>query len=259
MRKIFTILLLIACVGSVSAQKKWSWNFGANGTLNSGNVENANFSHNGGVDRNDSLLAFSASYKFVYGQQDKVTNNLGLGGSVQFDVWQYDRWSPFVSDIIDHNTYKGIDFKNSFLVGVKYRIATKPGVYDYSISAAVVGDYTDYHFGAADESDGGYAGKDDLDQNIKDTLSGWKARVSLRFKIKQKITDAVSLKHTTFYQPNVTDLQNDFLVTSVTSLDTKLNKKLSLNLSFSYDYKSIVPEGTKNYDIVTSVGLKLVF
>lgn len=254
MRKVLAILMLVACVSSVSAQKKWAWNFGANGTLNSGNVENVNFSHNGGVDRNDSLLAFSASYKFVYGEQDKVTNNLGLGGSIQFDVWQYDRWSPFVSDILDHNTYKGIDFKNSFLFGVKYRIATKPGVYDYSISGALVGDYTDYHFGDATVSDGGLT-----DDGLADTLSGWKARVSLRFKVKQKITDAVSLKHTTFYQPNVVDFQNDYLINSVTSLDTKLNKNLSLNMSFSYDYKSIVPEGKKNYDIVTSVGLKLVF
>ncbi|MCQ2297613.1 MAG: DUF481 domain-containing protein [Bacteroidales bacterium] len=258
MRKVLAIILLVACVGSVSAQKKWSWNFGANGTLNSGNVENMNFSHNGGVDRNDSLLAFSANYKFVYGEQDKVTNNLGLSGGVQFDVWQYDRWSPFVSDMLERNTYKGIDFKNAFLFGVKYRIITKPGVYDYSISGALVGDYTDYHFGLATVSDEGFAGVDGLNNNLNDTLSGWKARVSLRFKVKQKITDAVSLKHTTFYQPNLVDF-SDYLVNSVTSIDTKLNKNLSLNLSFAYDYKSVVPAGKENYDIVTSVGLKLAF
>lgn len=240
--------MLVACVGSVSAQKKWAWNFGVNGTLNSGNVNNANFVHNGGVDRNDSLLAFSANYKFVYGEQDKVTNNLGISGGVQFDVWQYDRWSPFVSDLMERNTYKGLDFKNAFLFGVKYRIITKPGVYDYSISGALVGDYTDYHFGDATASDA----------NEVDTLSGWKARVSLRFKVKQKISDGVNFKLTAFYQPNVFDF-SDYLVNGNASIDSKLNKNLSLSIGMSYDYKSVVPADKKNQDIMATVGLKWAF
>lgn len=253
MRKVLAILLLVACVGSVSAQKKWAWNFGANGTLNSGNVNNITFSHNGGVDRNDSILAFSANYKFVYGKQDSVTNNLGINGGVQFDVWQYDRWSPFVSDMAERNTYKGLDFKNAFLFGVKYRILTKPGVYDYSISGALVGDYTNYHFGDATKSDEGLTS-----DGKADTLSGWKARVSLRLKVKQKISDGVNFKLTVFYQPNVFDF-SDYLWNGVASIDTKLNKNLSLSMGLTYDYKSVVPEGVKNQDIMATVGLKWTF
>lgn len=257
MRKVLSIIILLALVSSVSAQSKWSWKFGANGTLNRGNVNNANFSHDGGVDRNDSTLAFSANYKFVYGENEKVTNNLGISGGVQFDVWQYDRWSPFVSDMMEHNTYKGLDFKNAFLFGAKYRFIMQPGA-DWSISGALVGDYTDYHFGDPTVSDNGMGKVDENGNVADDDLSGWKARVSLRLKIKQKISDAVSLKHTTFYQPNVMDF-NDYLINSVTSIDTKLSKNLSMNVSFSYDFKSVVPEGVEKQDIVTSVGLKLTF
>lgn len=257
MRKVLLALALIACVGTASAQK-WSWNFGANGTLNSGNVNNVTFTHNGGVDRNDSLLAFSANYKFVYGEQEKVTNNLGISGGVQFDVWQYDRWSPFVSDMMERNTYKGLDFKNAFLFGVKYRIITKPGVYDYSISAALVGDYTNYHYGDPTVSDEGQGALDELNNRAKDDLSGWKARVSLRFKIKQKISDGVNFKLTAFYQPAVPEF-SDYLINCNAGIDTKLNKNLFLSLGMTYDYKSVVPETVKNQDIMATCGLTLKF
>lgn len=244
MRKVLATLLLIACVSQASAQSKWSWKFGLGGTLNTGNVENQSLNTTGSVERNDSVLAFDAHYAFIYGQQDRITNNLELSGGVKFDIWQYNTWSPFFADEAIHNIYKGLDFKNSILAGLKWKFLYGKG-YDYSLSAAIVGDYTDYHY-ATDEEE---AAAD---------LDGWKARLSLRFKAKQKIGDNLSLKHTTFYQPNVVDF-SDYLVTSTTSLETQINKNLTFNIAFTYDYKSVVPAGTEKQDITTTCGLTLKF
>lgn len=253
MRKVLLVLAVLACVGQASAQSKWGWKFGLGGTLNSGNVNNVNFNTNGGVERNDSVLAFDAHYAFVYGKQDSVVNNLGISGGIKFDVWQYNTWSPFVADEMVHNTYKGTDFKNSFLFGLKWKFFYGKG-YDYSFSAALVGDYTDYHFGDAAVSDNGFMG----DGETADSLSGWKARVSLRYKMKQKISDYVSFNLTAFYQPNVADF-SDVLATVGAKMESKLTKNLTFNVAFDLDYKSVVPEGVKNTDIVTSCGFTLKF
>ena len=82
---------------------------------------------------------------------------------------------------------------------------------------------------------------------------------------KQKIGDVITLKHTTFYQPSLMELaglasiKEDFVVTSVTSIENKLSEHLSLGLNFSYEYRSVVPEGVKNTDIITSATLNLKF
>ena len=239
MRKVLTIIMMVATVATMSAQSKWSYKLGFGGELKSGNVNTTIFNTNGGVERNDSTLAFDANYNYVYGMKDKVEYENNFTGNVKFDLWQYSRWSPFLSATINLNPYNKYNYKLSFLAGAKYRIFWNERC-DYSISAAYVLDKVDYF----DEVVG-----------MNDVVS----RISLRLKIKQKIGENLNLKHTTFYQPSVPDFSGDWIVSSVTSLSTQISKHASIGLNFSYEYHSLVPEGVKNQDIITSATLNLKF
>lgn len=239
-RKLLAMMLMLASIGAVSAQGKWNYQLSFGGELKSGNVNSLTLNNSGAIARNDSTLAFDADYSIVYGEKDHEEYDKGFNANIKFDLFQYDRWSPFVSASYINNKYKGYMYKTSLLAGVKYRIYTLPGVCDYSVSAAFVYDFVQYTV-------------DD------DALKPQVARLSLRAKIKQKITDAVSLKHTTFYQPSLTDFVDDYIITSITSLETKLSSHIFFDISFSCEYRNIVPDGIERFDTTTLASLKLKF
>ena len=240
MRKILILTIMMTATLTVAAQGKWHYTFSLGGEYKSGNVNTFTFNNKGGVERNDSIVALDANYAIVYGQKDHVEYDKSFTGNLTFDIWQCNRVSPFVAGTYYNNKYKGYEYKLSFLAGAKYRIFFNKRC-DYSISAAYVYEYVDYF------------------TTNTTVLEPQVSRVSLRFKMRHKITDAVSLKHTTFYMPSLTDLQNDYIVTSVTSLSTQLGKHLFLDLNFNYEYHNLVPENVKQQDIITSVTLRMKF
>ena len=240
-QKVFIIALLVLASLTASAQeKKWKFNLNGGGIINTGNISNIAISQGGGVDRNDSTLAFSAGYKYIYGEQEHVMNNRELSSSLQFDLWQYSTISPFfaATDLI--NRFKGYENKLSLLLGAKWRIYSVPGVCDYSISAAYVSEFIDYY---KDESG--------LSPNVQ--------RLSLRAKIRQKIGATTQIKHTTFYMPSFTDFMNDYIITSVTSIDNNIYKNVFLGLQFSLEYRNVVPTGKEYLDTRTEVTLRVNF
>ena len=230
---------MIAAISTVSAQSKWTYKLGFGGEYKNGNVNTTIFNTNGGIERNDSTLAFDANYNYVYGMKDKVEYENNFTGNVKFDLWQYSRWSPFLSASINLNPYNKYNYKLSFLAGAKYRIFWNENC-DYSISAAYVFDHIDY-----------FPEVIDMRADV--------SRVSLRLKIKQKIGQNLSLKHTTFYQPSLYDFTGDYIINSVTSLSAPISKHASLALNFSYEYHSLVPEGVQKQDIITSATLNFKF
>lgn len=242
-RKLLAITLMLACVTLASAQNKWKFNLGFGGELKTGNVNSITLSNTGGIERNDSLISFSADYGIVYGEKDKVKYDEGLTANVKFDLWQYDRWSPFLAWSYVNNKFKGYNFKNSFLAGVKYRIYAYKDRCDYSVSAAYVYDFVEYT----------------LDD---DALKPQVSRLSLRIKGKQQIGDIITIKHTTFYQPSLMsmdDFKKDYIITSVTTFSNQIAKNISLDLNFAYEYRGIVPEDIKHEDITATASLKFSF
>ena len=240
-----TLLLAIAVLAtmSVTAQSKWKYHLGFGGELKDGNVNTVTIRNDGSIERNDSTLAFDAGYAIVYGEKDKVAYDKSLDVHAKFDLWQYDRWSPFVSASYLNNKFKGFDYRLSALLGVKYRIYWDKRC-DYSISAAYVQDDTEYG-----------------DPSV--TLKAMVSRLSLRFKMRHKIADNVSIKHTTFWQPSLmepmTSITEDYVVTSITSLDTKITDHITFGVNFNYEYHSLVPDGVNKQDIITSASLKIDF
>ena len=243
MRKTLIILLTLAAALTASAQNKWKYHLGFGGELKDGNVNTITIRNNGAVERNDSILAFDAGYAIVYGEKDKEVFDKSLAAHLKFDLWQYDRWSPFASVSYLNNKFKGFEYRFSSLLGVKYRIFWNSRC-DYSISGAYVMDFTDY---------GDYSAS--LEQMV--------SRLSLRFKIRQKLADNVTLKHITFWQPSLmkpmSSISNDYVISSVTSLSTQIHKHFAFDIVFDYEYHSLVPEGVKKRDIITSLSFRIDF
>lgn len=242
---LFMLLLFGVICGH--AQNKWHYNFGLGASLNTGNVNNCNVSTDGAVNRNDSLIALDFHYKLLYSSlihrenamQRWEETNFEINGGVKMDLFQYDKYSPFLACEMITNKYKGYDLKLSGLIGMKYRIYTIPSVCDYSISGAFVYDWTDF----TDETH----------------LLNNNYRISIRPKISQRLTDNLTLLHMTFYQPSVLDF-SDYIINSTTKLQTKITRKLFLDLSFTYEYRSRVPnESYKKHDILTEVSIRFKY
>jgi len=231
---------MIVTALAASAQGKWHYSFSLGGEYKSGNVNTFTFNNRGGIERNDSTLALDANYAIVYGQKDHVEYDKSLTGNLTFDIWQYNRISPFVAATYYNNKYKGYEYKLSFLAGAKYRFFSNKNC-DYSISAAYVYEYVDYF------------------TTNTTILEPQVSRISLRFKMRHKINDAISVKHTTFYMPSVTNFTNDYIVTSTTSISSQLTQHLFLDVNFSYEYHNLVPENVQKQDIITSVTLRMKF
>ena len=244
-QKVALFIVLFFSTISLFGQQKWDFNLGFGTSLNLGNVNTCNINNDFSLKRNDSLIALDIHYKLLYSSliYDKdlgrtwQETNFEVNGGVKLDFWQYGKYSPFLAYEMLTNKFKGYDLKNSGLIGMKYRIYSKPDVCDYSISAAFVFDWSDY-----------------TDETV---LPKNNYRISIRPKIKQKITDNLTFYNCTFYQPSILDFQ-DFIINSETKLMTKITKSLYFDFCFIYEYNSRVPNETyKKSDFHTQISLRL--
>ena len=238
----FLFSFLVSCfiALSLSAQKKWNYEFTLGSSLNSGNVDNFDLKSGGSIVRNDSLVSFDTNYKFVYSKESGEETNNGFNAGMKFDLYQYDRWSPFVASEFLTNKYKGYDYKISGLTGVKYRIYTKHDTCDYSISLATVVDRVDY-------------------TPKEEKLDKWSYRMSVRPKIKQRLGSSVMLIHHSFYQPFLKDF-SDYLISTKTKVECKVKTHFFIDFCFEYDYRSLVPaDEYSHHDIETEIALKFKF
>lgn len=240
-------IILIFSTMQIFGQRKWAYDLGLGTSLNMGNINNCNINNSASVVRNDSILAFDFHYKLLYSSLINKNNigneweetNFEVNGGIKIDYLQYGKFSPFLACEMLTNKYKGYDLKMSGLAGLKYRIYVKPSICDYSISAAFVYDWTDF-----------------TDSTV---LPNNNYRISIRPKIKQRLTENLTLLNLTFYQPSVLDF-DDYIIHSTTKLQTQITKKMFLDLGFSYEYRSRVPsENYKHHDIMSDVSLRLKF
>lgn len=242
--RIFLFVLLLFSTAGAFSQGKWNYDLGLGASLNTGNVNSCNITNEASVARNDSLIALDFHYKLLYSslinknaaEHQWEKTNFEINGGVKMDLYQYDRFSPFLACEMLTNKFKGYDLKVSGLAGVKFKLFTKPSYYDYSISAAFVYDWTDF----TDETH----------------LLTNNYRISIRPKFTQRLAENLTLYHCTYYQPSVLDL-GDYIVNSVTKLQTKITRKLFLDISFTYEYRSRIPsENYRKNDILSEVSIR---
>lgn len=242
-RFLFLTALLVASLTTAMAQQDhWHFQIGFGGELKSGNVNSTTFNNTGSVERNDSLISASAGYNLFYGEKDKEVFDRGFSANMKVDLWQYDRISPFVEVNYLTNKFKGFDHKVSLIAGAKCGLYSIKDVCDYSLSVAYVSEFLRYT----------------EDTELRTQVS----RLSFRVKCKQRIADAIVLKHTTFYQPSImslNDFSEDYIVTSITTFENKIGKNLFLDFNFSYEHRNLVPDDVKRDDTRITANLRYKF
>ena len=233
---------MVSATTVFAQQDHWHFQIGFGGELKSGNVNSTTLNNTGSVERHDSLISASAGYNLFYGEKDKEVFDRGFQANLKFDLWQYERVSPFVEANYLTNKFKGFDHKLSLIAGAKFGIYSNGDICNYSISAAYVSEFIKY----TEETD----------------LRTQVSRLSFRIKFKQRLADAIMLKHTSFYQPSIMspkDFADDYIFTSITTLENKIGKRLFLDFNFGYEHRNLVPAEVKRDDTRITANLRYVF
>ncbi len=185
------------------------------------------------------VAEFEISTLVRYGSSDQkvIANDQRL--SLKLDLWPGDRWSPFVFVDASRDVIRKLDFRSSGGAGAKYTFWSEEGG-SASLSGAVLWDYQDLHLDPGSTQ----AGTESL------------ARWSWRAKVEKTISESTTVENATFYQP-AWNRASDFLVTTTTSVSTKVLEDVSLSLEHEYLHDSRPPPGVVPDDQKFSVLLKL--
>lgn len=73
------------------------------------------------------------------------------------------------------------------------------------------------------------------------------AKFSTMLSFSTKLSESMSIKHNTYYEPDYAN-PSDYRLESQTTFQTKFNKKFSYKVYFSWNYVSVVPENVDNFD-----------
>ena len=241
-QQLFVLLIALCLVFPVSVQAQWKSKVSLGGSYYSGNVNKLDIRSTGGISKASEAFELSSSYKVIYSEANDVQNNQEISGGVKFDYKPKNKFSPFLAVNLYNNEYKGYALRVSSIVGAKY-VLLKNDKASHSISAALQYDAEQYT--ANDEG---------VIKDPKNLL-----RLSVRPKLKQKLTESVSISHVTYYRPYLNDF-GDYQVDSKTSLSNKLSTKIYLDLSYELKYESKpVKEDAKNADnaVIVSLVFKL--
>ena len=185
------------------------------------------------------VAEFEISTLVRYGSSDQkvIANDQRL--SLKLDLWPRDRWSPFVFVDASRDVIRKLDFRSNGGAGAKYTFWSEDGG-SASLSGAVLWDYQDFHL----EPGATEAGTESL------------ARWSWRAKAEKTISATTTVENATFYQP-AWNRASDFIVTTTTSVSTKVLEDVSLSVEHEYLHDSRPPPGVGPDDQKFSVLLKL--
>ncbi len=226
---LFCLVLIFAVFNStLQAQEKgkslWKFNTALGFSYYEGNVEKLDTRLKLAASRADSVVEYSTSYQFIYGELNENRNNLVHDFKFTVDFLPYHVYSPFAGAFVFSNIYKGFRLRNSYLAGVKRKLIYTDKTHS-SISAAIMYDYATY----------GKAGvSEDLD--IKEQV----LRLSLRPKIKTSLSEQIVFSHISFWQPEIEHLEN-YIYQATTSLDFNIKKNMSLGMDYLYYYNNSPP------------------
>ncbi len=236
---IVLIILISNSYSSFSQEKKalWKTKLGFGTYFYTGNTEKFDLVSDFQVTRKDTIIESNLFLKGSYGEVEQVQNKQEFTGGVKFDYKPLSAFSPFVVFSFYNNKFKDIELRFSSLLGAKYSFYMTYES-DFSISAAIQYDTERFYEATPDKE---------------------KLRLSIRPRVKQSIGKNMEFAAILFYQPNVQEF-DDYMLIFNTSLEAKLLEKLSLKLTYSYDYESMpVLETIKKTDTSFITSLVLNF
>jgi len=220
----------------------------ADGYYQTGNIEKITASGSLSMALIDSIKEFSVNGRAVYGQNNKVTNQREYIAGAQFDYHPFAVVSPFTRFEFYKNPFKKIKERYAGLLGMKYRYLTRPGLLDYSISAALSYDIEFYEpvtYKVENQPD-----------SIVIPPEKERLRASIRPKFKQYITQNVYLITEVYYKPNLKYL-NDYILCGNASLNIRVAKWGLLKVSYEHEYNNKPVNKVKQTDALLLVGIEI--
>lgn len=248
----YIIVIISIFLISKNTFAQWDTQLGFAASFYTGNVESFNVRTDSQITRKDSIIESKLFGKIIYSETDKKRNNEEYSSGIQFDYKPYNKLTPFILFTTYRNQFKKYDLRLSGLAGAKWVIyknldSLKKIQSEYSISVAFVYDHEKY------------TAQFDTEGTDITPANKQKLRLSVRPKIKQRITENIYLQNTTFYQPNFKNF-DDYFIDSETSITTKLHKRVDLGLSYEFHYISKpVNEDVENTDQTILAKLTIKF
>ncbi len=224
MKRLTLLFLCILASTSLLSQKKSLWSFSSSNNLAffSGNVNRFDLLSNNTIEHSDSTFDLSINYQYLYGEQSKTKYLLEHMASAFYDYHPHNKFSPWINTSILHNVYKGFNIRFNAATGIKYRFIYTPKQ-DWSISTGILYDLLNY------------AKPIETNLTARSPEDIW--RLSIRPKIKIKLSKKARFKHITFYQPELRDFSN-FIAWSQTELSVKVIEHLNLSVLYYYFYNN---------------------
>ena len=221
----------------------------ASGSLLFGNARDRLVAGRVQAGRADSTLEIRSDARLTYAEGADADGNRRVTGRTSFaslalDYAPFNRYSPFWFGSAETSLQQRIAHRFATGLGTKLTFYRRKES-SASVSLALLAEHTR----PLDRDD------------AADTVSSeWRGRWSFRGRIRQKLNDAVSFTHTTFYQPDVTQADR-FTVSSASTLAARVASKVSftVTLNDAYDSEARSRGARKNNDGQLLFGVKTDF
>jgi putative salt-induced outer membrane protein YdiY len=210
------------------------------GYYQTGNTDKSNVSGSVSLSSVDSIKELSFNGRYLYGKNEKTVNQKEYIAGVQYDYHPFSVVSPFLRMEFYKNEFQKINGRYAGMAGMKYRYFVKPGILDYSVSAALLFDIERY--------------EPDVDSPGKERF-----RISVRPKFKHNLTDNIYLIAEAFYKPNIKRF-DDYIMCGNINLNIRVLTKGLLRLSYEHEYNNRpATNEIKKTDALLLVGLGVEF
>ncbi len=192
---------------------------------------------------------FDASVQSRYGRSEGDLVTLSHQAGVALDLRPNTDWSPFLSVDAERDRFKRLDVRVSTGAGAKYtyRGATDRGP-ETSLSLALLHSFEQIAPSTPDEEPEPGA--------IRERQH--RARWSLRGRTEHKLSDGLTVRHTTFFQPQWGHLAN-YLLRSDTGMKVLLTERLALAVDYEFKRDARPPPGIGPDDRLFKTGLIINF
>ena len=223
-----------------SAKTKIATNITLGGNYWTGNTDKSTITGRLQLSAIDSIKEFSFDSKYAFGENNNKRNQREFLSGLQYDYHPLSTFSPFLRVELYNNEFKNIKSRLSGLAGAKYRffVYKKEGetTSDYSISGAFTYVFERYTSDA----------KSDDKQKV---------RLSMRPKIKQKLTKNIYLQSELYYIPRI-DCWEDYIIYFRSNINFLINSNIFFKCSYEYEFENKpITTDIKKTDAIFSISL----
>jgi hypothetical protein len=167
------------------------------------------------------------------GERERMAENYRVDLGV--DLGSHRGWSPFVETRAEHDPFRRLRLRTNSGAGGKYTFSWSERAGRADASVALLHDYTARKAG---------------DERVVDRNARW----SFRVNGQQRLTEGITLSHTTEYRP-VYDVLSEYLLNSETSVRVMLTDRIALSIGHELTRDSQPPPDVHKDDTLLKAGV----